>query len=414
MRYYEIVVSDASGNIYIPAPMGGFTTTTDQTATTYSSLNAGANISTPFGANPAALRVELDITSVALHIPAAEAKPFIKVHGVDRLQLGQASQLNGKFIRVSGGMSAGLPLANPFQAGLLTAGQIQQCFGNWLGVDQNINFYIVASSSAPTNAKALAGTNVTPGLNPVTQYSPANLVFQWSKGQPLMAAIATTLQNAFPLISIAGAVNAGLVWTSGQAKTGYFQTLQQFAAFINQMSIPLVAGPYPVSDVYNPTPDPTYRGVQMVLLGSVIYVTDFSTATNPKQIAFTDLIGQPTWSKPGEVQCTCVMRGDINLMDYVQLPPDVYSISATAATQVPGSVLLNNTTSPQPNGSLFVGIYTVQNVRHVGDSRQAGDEGAAAWVTVLDLVIAPEGITPAPALPFVYQASSNNSFGFTL
>lgn len=91
--------------------------------------------------------------------------------------------------------------------------------------------------------------------------------------------------------------------------------------------------------------------------------------TNPKQLMFTDLVGQPTWVKFGTVSVVCVMRADIQVNDYILMPKDSRPIvEAASYTQ------FRDTTA-------FKGLFQVSSVRLLGNSRHPD---ASAWITVLE------------------------------
>jgi hypothetical protein len=406
MRYYRIKVVDPStGKILVPSPVQnvGFSLSSDPNASTWTTLNPQATVFSVGGSNLAAQRVEVDISTTAMHIPYTKASPYVKIYGVPLAQINQASYLNGKFISVEAGMAKGLPLANPQQTGLITSGQILRAFGNWIGTEQSLCAYIIPGGSATAYSQAAGGAA---GLIPVTGDTPANLIFNWQQGQPIMQAITTTLSTAFPQLNVAGEVNANLVWNSGAAKVGYFQTLQQFAQFINDVSVSIIAGPTPANNIYFTAQNSTYGGISILLQGGVLYVNDNSTQTTPIPIAFQDMIGQPTWNSPGEVQVTTVLRADIQAGDYIKLPPAQGTITGGAASQA-GTNPFNST---QKDGSVFSGVFFVKSVRHVGDSRNAS---GTAWCTLYDLIFLQASTSPVAALPFVYKNASNNIYGFT-
>lgn len=404
MRYYAIVVTDQTGNVLVqnPDPRQGFSLSQDNSATTWTSLNAQMSSFQLGSTNLAAQRVELDLTATPLHAPDSKAKPFVKIHGVSLAQISAAANLNGKFVAIYGGMAAGLPLANPNQSGLLVAGQIQQCIGNWIGVEQSLSLYVIPGGSASAYAFAANGQALD---TPVTPDAPANLIFKWVKGQTLISAVVQTLNAAFPQLDVAGSISTQLVWASDVAKTAYFQTLQQFAQFVHETSISIVAGPSPANSTYGPSTNPPYLGVTMTAQGGIITLFDNSTQTQPKQIAFVDLVGQATWGEPGRVQLTTVMRGDIGVGDFVQLPPLVGTTLQGAYSQSG----VNPFSANVEDFSTFTGVYLVQKCRHVGDSRNAD---GTAWVSVFELAFQQPAQQTVKALPFIFKSSSNTVYGY--
>jgi hypothetical protein len=91
---------------------------------------------------------------------------------------------------------------------------------------------------------------------------------------------------------------------------------------------------------------------------------------NVTQIAYTDLIGQPTWDAQNQMTFKTVMRADIHQGDVINLP-------LTLVSQVPNSF-------PGQGGSntgqlTFSGLFRVGIVYHWGVSRQPD---ADAWCSV--------------------------------
>jgi hypothetical protein len=400
-RYYKIVITDPqTGEILIPNYNGkpGFSRLNySPLLATYTSLYAGGTVSSLGSVNGNALRVDLDIPVTYMHEPMANS--YIRIYGISLQEIAQGANLQGMNIAVYGGFAKGLPLANPAQSGLLCSGQIYQCFGNWIGVEQTLDIYMVVGGSSPTSNQTTglpSGPSTVPV--PTTNFNPANITFQWEPGQPLMTPVIKALSTAYPKYNIQGAVHEGLVWT-GTAATAFFAKLSQFAEYLNRASINLISG-------Y--APDRSYQGVSLTLQNNTIAILDGTTATNPKQIQIVDLIGQPTWSQPYTIQSTCHMRADIKVGDYVKLP-------ATPGTTQPGSssqffnTTPGNVYSQAKNGSVFTGLFQVSAVRHVGSSR---DGQGTAWVTTLDMQSRSEPTATVDTLPTVYVG--DNSFNFFL
>lgn len=404
MRYFRIVIIDRDGSVLVPNVNGqpGFTPQQfSSELSTYTSLNEGMHVYEQGGANPAAQKVEIDIalTSMDSSLPGS----FVRVWGIGLAEIGQASDLNGMQVFVYGGMSKGLPLANPAQSGLLASGQIYQAFGNWTGVDQTLDIYLTAGGSAPSSSTVTGQPGQT--LVPTSNDAPANIVFQWQPGQPLLTPLVNTLQTAYPTYSIVGAVHEGLVW-AGAAATGFYATLGQLATYLRQKSLSIISG-------YAPATAPTsYPGVSLVLSNNTITVSDGTTQTQPKQIQFIDLVGQPTWVGSFTVMACTVMRGDMDVGDYVTLPNSVGITTANSNSQyfqpTPGS----GPYSSLKTNSIFSGTFQVIELRHVGDSR---DPAALGWVTTLKLQLASTNAVIVPSLPNVWtpKGVGNNKYGFS-
>lgn len=372
MRFYQIRITDPrTGNVLVPASSLGTNTVrkgfvpvkNDGLTWTYSSLNAGASVYQRGGSNPAALRVELDVPVTAFHVPGSNAS--IVVHGVSLAEIGSATDLTNMNIALYGGMAKGLPLANPAQARLLASGLILQAVGNWLGTDQSIRLYISAGGDNPSSSQVTA-IPITDSTvpSPATNSTPANIILSWPKGGRMIDAITQTLSNAFPQYSIVGAISPNLV-NVGEPITGSYAKVQQFAGDVYRKSISIINGYAP------PVPNP-YPGAQISLFHNTFTVTDGTIQTAPKVINITDVIGQPSWNGPYSCQVTLVMRGDIQMGDWVTLPAEPTLTIAQFA----------NPSATIKNSLVFSGTFQVLGIRHVGDSRGAD---AAAWVTVVDL-----------------------------
>jgi hypothetical protein len=414
-RYYRIVVSDPStGAVIIPNLNGtpGFgRQAANPTLSTYTSLNAGASPFTLGGTNPNAQQIEINAPLVIAHTPGGNSLPFIKIWGVGLAEISQAANLQGLNVAVYGGMARGLPLANPQQSGVLFTGTIFQSYGIWNGTEMSLAIYANQTASQTANQTtatpptytsvpvAIANSRVPNPSQPGSlSAGPANFVFQWVQGQNILDAIQATLQTVFPQYEISANVSPNLVLT-GAAVTAYFRTFQQFAQFIHEKSLSLLAG-------Y--APSGSYLGVMMVAYQNSIYISDGTTQTTPKQIQYLDLQGQPTWGLPSEVSVQCTMRADINPLDYVTLPAGPGTTTATAQSQF-YNVGAGNTFSTAKDGSIFSGTFLVRSVWHLGNSR--GRQGTD-WITSLDLLL--QSVSPAQQqqneLTILQKAS--NRFGF--
>lgn len=323
MRFYRIEIFDAtSKQPILPTSLGNLGIT--------SLLPSG-------GVNPAALTVEFDIPVAPLHVPNGQA--FVRIWGIGLQQIGQAFNLNGADIKVYGGMSKGLPLANPAQQKLLVSGTILQAFGNWVGTDQTID--LILSPQTGTNDK------------------PLNVVLNWLAGTPLADALKVTLKTALPQAVQKISVSPRLVLNHNQP--GYYNTVEQLAGVIYDLSKSIIT-------------DAGYPGVAIGYDGVTVTVSDQSSPLPPTAIAFQDLIGQPTWVEPQIIQVKTVMRGDIGINDVVTLPQGVVSTTANALRRF-------------QDETTFSGNYVVNAMHHFGASRQPD---AASWNTTMNMYPLPK------------------------
>lgn len=307
MRYYRIELSDPK---------------TGKVTRVFTSFVKGAT-------DPGALNVELDIYVAPFALPLGNA--YVRVWGISLQDVGQASNFTGQNIKIFGGMQAGLPLANPKQAGLLVQGSVWQCFGNWQGVVQTLDFILISNTGSPV--------------------TPVNITFNWKAGTPLAQALATTLKIAFPTYAQSITISSDLVLNHDEP--GFYQSMPQFAQYVKGVS----------QDIMN---TPAYAGVDIVLQENKISIYDGTTPTMPKQLAFTDLIGQPTWLTPGQIQVKTVMRADLSVSDYIKLPPGQFTTTSSSFPQY-------------RDASVQQGAFQIDQTRHVGNFRQPDGN---SWVSI--------------------------------
>ena len=312
MRYYVIyIINPATGAV-------------EETYTSWIPPSGGRPGQTDLGA----LNIELDISVASQHVPASGA--WVRIWGIPISAIGQANKLKGKKVKIFAGMVAGLPLANPAQAGLLVEGEIWNPFGNWQGTDQTLEFFVVPS--------------------PATQRAPANFTFNWPQGTAIASAIGTALTAGLPGVAQAIAVNPQLI--APETVTGFYATLGQFASFLNETTKAIIGG--------------DYRGLSTVLSAGTIRVFDGTTAPKNTTIQFTDMIGQATFIAYNEISLKTVLRADISVGDYLTLPPGQIATTAQSMAAL-------------RQGSVFQGQFVVETVRHIGNFRQPSGDG---WCTI--------------------------------
>lgn len=347
MRYYNIEITNAQTGAAIKGA--------DGTAFgPWSSLLPAAkgSATTLGGNNPGALRVKFDIPVTTFDVPISGA--FLRIWGIPLTVLYQAAKFNPSpdfssycEIKVYAGMSKGLPLANPAQSGLIVDGAIQQAFGNWQGTEQTIDFIIQPLGADYGNF----------GTTTLSKF----LVFDWKPGEQIGAAINRTLTAAFPGAVVAGVTSLNSVLKNPyQRQPSFYQSMAQFSEYVQTTS----------ANIVNGTDGPSeYLGVKIVPTQTGFSVFDGSNSpSNPKQIQFVDLIGQPSWTSPLTLTFKAVMRNDLLVGDYIKMPQAQTTTSSSSFSQY-------------RNKATFQGTFQIASVRHLGDSRQPS---ADSWVTVVD------------------------------
>ena len=321
MRYYEIRISPGVLSAKSFAPI------------TFSTLTPGRTN------NGSALSVDIDIFQTWYHQPAQNG--YIKIKGVDFRDLNQSANFNNAKIRVSVGMSKGLPYAKPSQAGLIIDGTILQCFGNWLGSEVSLDF-VIGSASYDPNVEV-------------------NLSFEWlakTKNQTLQSAVENTIGKAYQGIPISGSFSPNLIYTEDQ--WGQYTSLLAFSKYINAVSKQIITSK-------------NYQGASIGSSSAGFILAD-GTVPAPKttKVEFTDIVGNLTWLNIDRIQAKLIMRSDLNVGDKITFPK--------------GTPVLNvvNNYSQNRNNISFDGVFQIDKIRHIGSSRQAD---GSSWCTIVDAVI---------------------------
>lgn len=340
MRYYEVTLSNDSGQVWTPNSQGGLSLggTTGSTFTSFPmSVNATTFI-TSQQTDPGALNFEIDAPISAYHAPQGSA--WVRIWGVGLKMLSQASNLNGANIKVKAGMQAGLPLANPKQAGLILQGQVFQAFGNWQGVDQTLELMIIAGGLEPDDGFTL----------------------NWQDGQELQDALSECLS---PLTQADGGTPAPYTLGTPQIQStvgvgqcaSWFPKLSDVANFVQQRTV---------------DPDSNYPGVQIAISGSTIGIFDYTvTPDTITQLQFQDFVGQPTWISATQISFKMVMRADLTIGSQVKFPA---GIKAPFALTSQGAAQPN---TPASSNLTFQGSFNITEAHFFGNLRQPDAE---SWV----------------------------------
>lgn len=341
MRYYDIqITNDDDGSPVYDSTGKQIGPFTSLMSTARSVAIAGRNVDIGT-TNLAALNVYIDMPVVAYDSPQKTAG-LIRIWGLPLKYISQATNLNGKRIVVRGGMSTGLPLANPAQQGILVTAVIQQAFGNWQGTNQTLDMYVVPSAGGPL--------------------APKNITFKWEKDTKMAVAIENSLKTAFADKGYKIEIDISDNLVAYETIPGYYHSVNQFAGEMRSLSVNILK-------------NNLYPGVQITFENGTFYVYDVKKpgviAANPRFINFEDLIGQPTWSKPLTVTFKTVMRGDIQMGDYIKFPIQ------TSAYQA----ITSGSQSQERQRSAFNGVFFITSVHHWGEFRQKGGDN---WVTVFE------------------------------
>lgn len=312
MRYYEISLAATSGT---------------NLPTLFSSHPNGQY-------DPGALNVMFDMPILAYDTPAGGQT--IQIEGIPLSSLSQAKQYAGMNVIVKGGMKKGLPLANPAQSGVLTAGQVFQSWGNWQGTEMVLNLMLMPSN--------------------FTMDAPGNFMFTWLAGQSLSDALKSMFSIVFPNYPVSINVGSNIVLNHDYVDRK--STLEGIAMALGDTTEKIFK-----------------QRVTITMQGGRIVVYDATYKPSPIQIAFTDLIGQPTWLEQKTMQLQTVMRADLQVGSLITMPKDFKN--------APGFIATMGSSLPSSNKyeSAFQNNFTVTEIRHIGNYRSPD---GTTWATVIN------------------------------
>jgi hypothetical protein len=315
--------------------------------------------------NPGALNIEIDVSQYDFTspigyahlriwgLPLQSSKSANKIKGqtlgAADVTISQATNLNDCLIKIYAGMQKGLPLANADQYGLIIQGFIFQAYGNWVGTDMTLDMFISTNQGS-------------------TFSDPVNIVLDWKKGTPMADALKTTLMRAYPKMDPPSInINSKLVLTEDDSTQ--CTTLGDLNQHLFDTSLSIITS--------------GYEGVRMTVSGNQIIVYDGTLQSDPKQINFFNMIGQPTWIQPFSVQANLMLRSDLKVGDYIKFPPTP-TISSEAEMK-----------SQPADRSAFQGTFQVDMVRHLGNFRQPDPN---SWLTTINAHTTPPD-TASDAVP---------------
>lgn len=327
MKYYRLEITDKDGN---------------------TPLDAAGNSIGPFDSSltpGAGLHIEFDALITGYDVVSSGTQ--IALYGVPVTMLRESAQLAGCQIELTAGFTAGLPLANPLQAGPIISGQIYNPFANWMGTHQSLNFIV----------------NPSPLLNDKGQAT--SITMDGKKGEKLSDVLTRALATAYPGFTLEITISDLLVLA--EDGVGVYNRLTQLAATLRSQSFSIINRD-------------DYTGVQMVMQNRTIRVFDSTPGdAGGIQILPQELIGQPTWIGPVSVSFKCPLRADLRCGDMVELPQNIIS--------GPGALLAVN--SDRSYSSLrtqvnFTGAFLITSVRHVGE--YLNPDNSNSWVTIYEAV----------------------------
>jgi hypothetical protein len=106
--------------------------------------------------------------------------------------------------------------------------------------------------------------------------------------------------------------------------------------------------------------------------GSTVYAYGGTVPLSTINLAFQDLIGQPTWMTASTVSFKTVLRSDITVGKLVKFPPGIQAPYALTSDAAP------TPNAPVSSKTAFQGTFSVSEVHHFANFRQ---HDGASWAT---------------------------------
>ncbi|MBP2171013.1 hypothetical protein J2125_004205 [Erwinia toletana] len=326
MRYYRLEIADKYGRPAIARDgtlIGPFDT----------SVSAGSG-----------LHIDFDATIAGYDIVKSGTR--ITLYGLPVSMLSQSVQLSGYYLKLKAGFTAGLPLANRNQADWIISGEIYNCYANWIGTEQSLNFIVNPCPLFNDEGQALC------------------ITLSGKKGDNLGEVVKQALKGAYPNTDVITTVSNKLALP--EDATGVCPRMEPFSTMVRSLSKSIIK-------------DDGYSGVQIVRQNGAIHIFDnwWVSRDDAKQILPQELIGQPTWAGLNQVSFTCPLRADLRCGEKISLPQNIIS--------GPSSLLSVNNQHSSPmlrNNVNFSGIFLISSVRHVGKYLLA--DSSNAWVTIYE------------------------------
>jgi len=291
--------------------------------------------------DPGALQIEYDALVLPYGTPAGAST--ITLHGISLQDLTQSQQFAGMTLELKAGMRAGLPLANPAQAGTILKGEVFQCFGNWEGLDQTLDFVVIPGGYTTSN--------------------PGNFLLDWAAGMQLVDALKQTFSVAYPGMPIS--INTDGDFVQNHDEPHICDTLDELAQIVGDLT----------EGIFD-------NRVSIGIQAGKIVVYDQNYSPPPIQLVFTDFVGQPTWIAVNTIQIKMVARADLQMGASVRMPQGFQNL--------PGFVSASQASFPSTikYKTAFQNDFFIQELRQVGNFRSPD---ATQWATIANCVLTQNG-----------------------
>jgi hypothetical protein len=387
MRFYSLSVTNPNNGdaLWIPDSVAN--------------INFGQGISLSSRLNGVNLMGAMDIDFSFLTLPQGIPKPFnswMRIKGVSLADISQAANLTPypklpyQFKFYAGFRAPGLPLEDPTQSSnIMAQGWITECFGNAQGTDRSLE---LSFAPGPIQSRTLAKEIVLDLQPNVPMGGPlqAALLAAYPANTKVVVDISneikwpTAMQQHSPTLSaFANAIRR-------RTREQQFQKIKTYSgALYDGVEIFIAAdGTVTARDDHDPgttapaVVTPNAAGGVNVTATQPVAPTPTVKPPPTIDINYHDIVGQPTWVSMGIMQIKLVMRTDIEMLSYLNLPPRLANEAVISRQGVAGGFTagINGLTNVR-DPVIFKNKFLVRSVAHYGSFRGVNAE---AWVTVIE------------------------------
>ncbi|MDF7673949.1 hypothetical protein PT277_08005 [Acetobacteraceae bacterium ESL0709] len=312
-----------------------------------------------------ALDIEFKVDQVSLD---SYTLASITIYGVDGDVLNQAISMEGRVVELRAGMGKGLPLSNPALYGQILSGTVTTGAESWTGPNTSLTLYVkpfTAESDKETvdpNKKRIAFTDDTKSKIPKNAF-----IVNIKKGASIREALIACVKPHFKDYKIDFESTIAENLMADKDFMNYYEKLEDFVYDMGTKGDSLWQ---------------YYTGLTLRAYAHDKFFTfsDGTSDKDPKQIQFSEMIGQPSWDdKDKIIKFSCLMRADIHIGDKIKLPlfdelgkPTDDTVQKLPATK---------------NKSRYSGIFYITAVNYYGWFRSKEGKDWNVTYTALPFII---------------------------
>ncbi|MDF7674219.1 hypothetical protein PT277_02305 [Acetobacteraceae bacterium ESL0709] len=253
-----------------------------------------------------ALDIEFKVDQVSLDNYTLAS---ITIYGVDSDVLNMADSMEGRVVELRGGMGKGLPLSNPALYGQILYGTVVTGAASWTGPNTSLTLYVKphVATSDKEDVDLNKRVTITDDQNKKKKSQNAFIV-NIKKGDQIRDALGKCVQPHFKDYKILFESTLAENLTADKDFANYYEKLEDFAYDIGGKEDCLWK---------------YYTGLNLKIYtqDKFFIFADGTSDKDPKQIEFSQMIGQPSWDgKDNIIKFSCLLRADLHIGDKIILP----------------------------------------------------------------------------------------------